>query len=468
MICDLYRRCVGASYSSTSPRDSSNPSASKTPQLSPNLLSLTRLNCAADHETFLPVGRYPDLAVVRAAGGKVEDYRVILGHYLFYLYTAGTRSSRGDPTLNSHTLGEPASPFLVSIGWDEHVSFHFSGYHAAGLKPGRVARVDRISSMILTDNGSVRGEPSTDMLYTSDIDELPAVGDWVGILPRPRHDTDSIEVVLPRRSVLARARGGSDSRYPVRKIQVIAANVDFVFATHTAVNVNIARLVREVAQIEQSGSTPVVLLTKSDLLVDPSELLQVIGNTAPGLRVHLTSGLTGEGVDELRQYLTGNRTIVFIGASGVGKSTISNQLLGGELLATREVREYDGKGRHTTTARHLMPIPSGGVLIDTPGMRTFTLHNAEEGISEAFGDIRELAETCGFRDCRHEGDPGCAVQAAIAGGALNSERFDSFLKLQEEMQHDQSKTDKASYADDRTRMRNRTNFYKKNVKKREQ
>ncbi|HIF13291.1 MAG TPA: ribosome small subunit-dependent GTPase A [Dehalococcoidia bacterium] len=370
--------------------------------------------------------------------------------------------------MNSHTLGDPASPFLVSLGWNEHFSSHFSEHHSAGLKPGRVARVDRISSMVLTENGSVRGEPSTDMLYTSDKEQLPAVGDWVGMMPRPRHDTDSIEVVLPRRSVLARARGGSDSRSAAREIQIIAANVDFVFATHTVIKTNIARLVRDVAQIEQSGSTPVVLLTKSDLLVDPSELLEEIENTAPGLRVHLTSGLTGDRVDELRQYLTGNRTIVFIGTSGVGKSTISNQLLGGELLATREVREYDGKGRHTTTARHLMPIPGGGVLIDTPGMRTFTLQNAEESISEAFGDISELAETCGFRDCRHEGEPGCAVQAAIAGGALNSERFASFLKLGGEMQHERSKIDKASYAEDRTRTRNRTNSYKKNIKKRGQ
>lgn len=369
--------------------------------------------------------------------------------------------------MNSHALGEPASPFLVSIGWDEHVSAHFSEHHAAGLKPGRVARVDRISSMVLTENGSIRAEPSTDMLYTSDKEQLPAVGDWVGMLPRPRHDTDSIEVVLPRRSVLARTRGGSESRSAVREIQVIATNIDFVFTTHTAVKANIARLVREVAQIEQSGSTPVILLTKSDLVADPSEVLEQIENTAPGLRVHLTSGLTGDGVDELRQYLTGNRTVVFIGASGVGKSTISNLLLGSELLATREVREYDGKGRHTTTARHLMPIPGGGVLIDTPGMRTFTLQNAEEGIAEAFSNITELAEECGFRDCRHEGEPGCAVQSAIASGELNSERFESFLKLGREMQNERSKTGKALSAEDRTRLRARTKFYKKPIKKRE-
>jgi len=369
--------------------------------------------------------------------------------------------------LYSQTRGKPAFPFLVSIGWDERVSADFSDHHAAGLKPGRVARVDRGSSLVLTNDGSVRAEPSTDMLFTSEGAQLPAVGDWVGVLSRPRHDTDSIEVVLPRRSTLARTRGGSDSRSAVSEVQVIAANVDYIFATHTAVKTNTARLAREVAQIEQSGATPVALLTKSDLVADPSEVLDQIDKTTPGLRVHLTSGLTGDGMDELLQYLAGNRTVVFIGASGVGKSTVSNQLLGGDVLATSEVREYDGKGKHTTTARHLIPIPGGGVLIDTPGMRTFTLQDAEEGLSRAFSDIGDLAEECGFRDCRHEGEPGCAVQSAISGGELNVERFDSFLKLGREMRHERSKTDKAAYAEERSRRRAWARRYRRNIKPRE-
>lgn len=366
--------------------------------------------------------------------------------------------------MQTHTHGEPASSFLVSIGWDERVSADFSEHYSVGLKPGRVARVDRGSSLVLTDDGSIRAEPSTDMLFTADSAQLPAVGDWVGVLSRPRHDTDSIEVVLPRRSTLARTRGGSDSRSAISEVQVIAANVDYVFATHAAVKTNTARLAREVAQIEQSGATPVALLTKSDLVDDPSVVLDQIEKTTPGLRVHLTSGLTGDGVDVLRQYLAGNRTVVFIGASGVGKSTVSNQLLGGEVLATREVRQYDGKGKHTTTARHLMPIPGGGVLIDTPGMRTFTLQDAEEGLQKAFSDIGDLADACAFRDCRHEGEPGCAVRTAIAGGELNEERYDSFLKLGREMRHERSKTDKAAYAEDRAMRRTRAKFYKKIIK----
>ncbi|MBT3942071.1 MAG: ribosome small subunit-dependent GTPase A [Chloroflexi bacterium] len=369
--------------------------------------------------------------------------------------------------MNSENHGESASPFLTSIGWDERVSADFAEHFDNGLKPGRVARVDRISSLILTDAGSVRAEPSTEMMLTSKTEHLPAVGDWVGLLPRPRHDTDSIEVVLPRRSTLARTRGGSDSRSAISKTQVIAVNVDFVFATHTAVKTNTARLAREVAQIEQSGSTPVALLTKSDLVADPSAVLDRIEKTTPGLRVHLTSSLTGDGVNELRQYLTGNRTVVFIGASGVGKSTLSNQLLGNEVLATRDVREFDGKGKQTTTARHLLPIPGGGVLIDTPGMRTFTLQGAEEGLEKAFSDINDLAEECGFRDCRHGSEPGCAVQAAIRGGDLTTQRFESFLKLGGEIRHERSKSDKASYAEERARLRGRTKYYKKNIKQRE-
>jgi ribosome biogenesis GTPase len=182
----------------------------------------------------------------------------------------------------------------------------------------------------------------------------------------------------------------------------------------------------------------------------------------PGLRIHLTSGLNGDGINELRQYLTDNRTVVFIGASGVGKSTISNQLLGQEALTTEEVRAHDGRGRHTTTARHLMPIPGGGVLIDTPGMRTFTLQGADDGLEKTFTDIDDLSQKCSFRNCSHKIEPGCAVQAAITSGDLNIERFDSYLKLGNELRHMKTKIDKAAYADQRSRGRDFAKKIKRN------
>jgi ribosome biogenesis GTPase len=305
------------------------------------------------------------------------------------------------------------------------------------------------------------------MLFTSGSEDLPAVGDWVGVIARPRHDTDSIEAVLPRRSTLARTRGGSDNGGAVTEVQVIAVNVDFVFATHSAVKTNTARLAREVAQIEQSGAVPIALLTKADLVGDPLEIVDQVQKVMPGLKIHLTSGLTGDGVEELRQYLTGNRTVVFIGASGVGKSTVSNHLLGQDALATTEVRTLDGRGKHTTTARHLMPIPRGGVLIDTPGMRTFTLQGADDGLERTFTDIRDLAETCGFRDCRHEGEPGCAVRSAIDEGELNAERFNSYLKLGRELRHLRSKTDKAAYSEERQRRRGRAKEIRRRMRPRE-
>jgi ribosome biogenesis GTPase len=362
----------------------------------------------------------------------------------------------------AHT--ESKFPFLTSIGWNDDIATKFSDDLEPGLIPGRVSRVDRISSIILTEDGPVRAEPSADMLETTPSEELPAIGDWVGMLRRPRHDTDSIEVVLPRVSTLARVRGSADSRRTATRIQVIAVNVDFVFATHAAVRPSTARMAREVSQIEQSGAVPILLLTKADLVDDPAAVVEQVGKAMPGLRIHLTSGLNGDGINELRQYLTGNRTVVFIGASGVGKSTISNQLLGEEALTTEEVRAHDGRGRHTTTARHLMPIPGGGVLIDTPGMRTFTLQAADDGLERTFTDIDALSQMCSFRDCRHEREPGCAVQAAIASGDLNTERFDSYRKLGNELRHMKAKADKAAYADERRRGRDQSIRYKRNVK----
>jgi ribosome biogenesis GTPase len=353
-------------------------------------------------------------------------------------------------------------PFLISIGWNDHISANFSDDFEPGLVPGRVSRVDRISSIVLTEDGPVRAEPSAEMLLNTASEQLPAVGDWVGMLRRLRHDTDSIEAVLPRASMLARVRGSSGSRTAVSKIQVIAVNVDFVFATHAAVRPSTSRMAREVSQIEQSGAIPVLLLTKADLVDDPAGVVEQVAKVMPGLRIHLTSGLNGDGINELRQYLTDNRTVVFIGASGVGKSTISNQLLGQEALTTEEVRAHDGRGRHTTTARHLMPIPGGGVLIDTPGMRTFTLQGADDGLEKTFTDIDDLSQKCSFRNCSHKIEPGCAVQAAITSGDLNIERFDSYLKLGNELRHMKTKIDKAAYADQRSRGRDFAKKIKRN------
>lgn len=326
-------------------------------------------------------------------------------------------------------------PFLTSIGLTDSLASDFTDLIEDGLVPGRVARVDRISLLILTENGQSRAEATRDLLAELSRELWPAVGDWVAVRDRPQHDTDSIEAVLPRSSTLARKRVDSGRRNSAGQVQVIAANVDYVFATHSAVNVNLARLSREVVQIGQSGADPVVILTKMDLVEDPEQVIQEVEAAMPNVPVHLVDGLTGDGADPLRKYLAGNRTIVFIGASGVGKSTLSNHLLGREELVTREIRENDQRGRHTTTARHLIPVPGGGVLIDTPGMRSFALHEADESLSVAFSTIDDLALECAFRNCRHGAEPNCAVQAAIKSGELQAARLESYLKLGREIRH---------------------------------
>jgi ribosome biogenesis GTPase len=222
--------------------------------------------------------------------------------------------------------------------------------------------------------------------------------------------------------------------------QVVAANIDSIFIVHAANNINQRRIEREVAQVAAGGAAPVVVLNKCDLVSDIYGVLDEAEGAAPGVPVHAVAGLTGDRVDDLRGYAAGNRTVAFIGASGVGKSTLINRLLGEEILATSAVREDDQRGRHTTTARHLLPLPGGGALIDTPGMRSFGLSDSAAGVGQVFSDIVQLETSCRFSDCSHRGEPGCAVREALGSGELDRDRLDSFHKLNRELEYIESKT----------------------------
>jgi ribosome biogenesis GTPase len=310
----------------------------------------------------------------------------------------------------------------------------------AELQPARVARVDGPSCLLITVAGRRRGETSNALFHESaDGTSLPAVGDWVAIRPRLSHDTDLIESVLPRASALIRTRQVMDSSV---ERQTLAANLDTVFIVQAANNLNARRLEREVAQVASSGARAAVILSKSDLCDDIDDALWTAQSSVPGVPAHAVSGVTGHGAGELLTYVSGNRTVAFIGASGVGKSTLTNRLLGEDVMDTGEVREDDQRGRHTTTARHLIPLPGGGALIDTPGMRSFGLSDAGEGVGEVFADIAALASRCRFPDCAHRSEPGCAVMEAIFTGELDEDRFRSFAKLNRELEFIESKADK--------------------------
>ena len=261
-----------------------------------------------------------------------------------------------------------------------------------------------------------------EVLATSTSDRL-AVGDWVAVRVVDE-ETRLVHAVLPRRSALTRQDPGDE-----HSEQLLAANLDLVLIVAPLDRLRIARIERELLVAWDSGAQPVVVLSKADVAEDVDAVLADLNDRVTGADIVATSARTGAGVAQISAMLQPNKTAVLFGPSGAGKSSLANALLGDEVLATGAVREGDQRGRHTTTSRQLVPLPGGGVLIDTPGIRSISVWGGEEGLSAAFADIEELAEECRFRDCHHDREPGCAVRAAVERGDLHAERFASYRKL---------------------------------------
>jgi ribosome biogenesis GTPase len=270
------------------------------------------------------------------------------------------------------------------------------------------------------------------------------VGDWLAVAARSDEGRATIHGVLPRRSAFVRKVAWAET-----KPQVVAANVDVVFVVcGLDANYNVRRIERYITLAWESGAQPVVLLTKADLSDDVQTFVYEVESVAFGIPVHAVSATLGDGVESVRSYVPHGRTAALLGSSGVGKSTLVNALVGEELLATRDVRP-DGRGRHTTTHRQLVPLPDGGLVLDTPGMRELQLWEADSGFEAAFQDLESLAERCRFTDCAHGREPGCAVRAALADGTLDLERFESWRKLQRELERLARKQDARARSDAR-------------------
>lgn len=319
---------------------------------------------------------------------------------------------------------------LARLGWDDEHEREAAAIVAPGDTVGRVGRVDRgwVTVLTGTDEGSVRARVA---LVGRNRDPLarPAVGDWVVVR------AEELVALLPRRSALVRGSTdrGRDASV-AQGAQVVAANVDSVFLVHAIDSpLRARRLERELVVVHDSGAVPVVVMTKRDLVDDVEALLAPVRHTVGDVAVHAVSTMTGVGIADIEALTTPGCTVALIGPSGAGKSTLINRLAGSELLLTGAVRERDQRGRHTTVARELVLLPSGAILVDTPGLRSVGLWDADQGFEEAFADIEALATQCRFADCRHRSEPGCAVIAAVESGALDAERLQAYLRLDGEL-----------------------------------
>ncbi|MGW2652951.1 ribosome small subunit-dependent GTPase A [Streptomyces sp. NPDC001478] len=343
------------------------------------------------------------------------------------------------------------SSSLSAYGWDAGWDAAFAPHAERGLLPGRVVRVDRGQCDLVTPVGTVRAD--TAFVVPRDPMRIVCTGDWAAV--DADGDPRFVRTLLPRRTAFVRSTSSKRSEG-----QVLATNVDHIaICVSLAVELDLGRverylalalssaggdaLLRDGAVGDDGDAETLVVLTKADLVPDPATLAHLVEDVerlAPGVQVLPVSSTTGEGVDVFSAIVSGG-TSVLLGASGAGKSTLANTLLGKDAMEVRAARDVDGKGRHTTTTRNLLALPSGGVIIDTPGLRGVGLWDAETGVGQVFTEIEELAGDCRFHDCAHGTEPGCAVREAIEDGTLPERRFDSYLKLQRENQRIVAKTD---------------------------
>ncbi len=346
---------------------------------------------------------------------------------------------------------------LEELGWTPEFQDHVQALDLPDLVPARIVRQDPYSYFAMTGEATVMAELSGRFRPGGeDEQDRPAVGDWVALLPHEEGDTALIHALLPRRGGFARQRAGT-----VTGAQVVAANIDAVFIVMGLDgDFNLRRLERYLALCWNSGAAPVVLLNKADLSDDPQARTAEVEGVAMGVDIHALSAKQGDGFEAVEGYLGPGRTVAFIGSSGVGKSTMVNRLLGAEAMAVGEVRDDDDKGRHTTTHRELFVLPGRGIVIDTPGMRELQMWGGEDSLRGAFPDIEDLAQTCKFRDCAHESEPGCAVLAAVDSGAVDADRFQSYLKLKAELAHMALRQSEASKREERLRSRKQGRMYK--------
>lgn len=342
-----------------------------------------------------------------------------------------------------------AATELDKWGWDARVAALFEP-HSSSLQPGRVLSEHRGGYVVATERGEVEAAVSGRYRHeAASAEEFPAVGDWVALEMADGGQSGVVQALVPRKTRFLRPGRGDGL-----SAQVVAANVDVVLlVAGLDHDFNLRRIERYIALAWSSGAEPVIVLNKADVCDDVDGRMDDVTQVAPGVSIRVLSALAGTGLDSLTPLLEPGKTIALIGSSGVGKSTIVNALLGWERQSTGAVRENDQRGRHTTTSRELLVTPTGALLLDSPGMRSVGMWEAEDGLAEAFADVEAFASQCRFSDCAHGGEPGCAVRAAIADGSLPASRFESQQKLVRELAAVEARRDASARAANRRRHR---------------
>ncbi len=328
---------------------------------------------------------------------------------------------------------------LETLGYNDFFRKSFENYNQDQYQVGRIALEHKHIYRVWTESGELLGDISGKMRFEArGREDYPAVGDWVVVTERAEEKKATIHVVLPRMSKFSRKVAGNEIEE-----QIVATNIDVVFlVTSLNQDFNVRRLERYLVLTWESGATPVIVLSKADLCEELEEKIAEVEQIAIGVPIFTISAHTGAGMEELASQLQPGMTVALLGSSGVGKSTIANYLVGKDVLKTKEIREEDGRGKHTTTHRELLALPCGAVLIDTPGMREIQLWDAEDGMSGTFEDVEVFTSECQFSNCKHISEPQCGVKAALTDGRLTKERFESYRKLQKELVYLASKEDK--------------------------
>jgi len=332
------------------------------------------------------------------------------------------------------------------------------------MRPARIIEEQRDGYRALTAEGILRARAAGRLHHQSqEAEDLPAVGDWVLLAPLAVGSPAIVQRVLPRRTALVRQEAGTTTT-----AQVVATNVDFVLLV-TSLNADLEprRVERYLAAIFESGAAPVIVLNKADLCADPQAVAEDLRGCAQGVPIHVISAEQEAGLTALDPYLLPARTLAIVGSSGVGKSTLINALAGGQEQLVRGIRASDERGRHTTTARRLLRLDGGALLVDTPGMREFGLWNAEAGLDGSFEDVTGLLGGCRFSDCGHDSEPGCALREAIAAGTLDAERVEAWRKLGRELAFQRTKQSGRAQREQRSEHRRLGRLYRQRTKARQ-